>query len=126
MNRLNLAFKSIEFVALGLIFFCAGKLLNISDTLPLIAFSLMFSIPVSIAVWYLRRKPVYREIANYKFKILLSNAGGIMCVASIMSIGGLLLSAPVEFIATVILASVMAFFVLGTLTSLYKSYSQSV
>lgn len=115
----TLTAKIFDFFVLGSTFFVTCSILSVQvgkDVLILaFAYSWVITLSVSIGKHFISRS--FSSLSDV-LKLMLSNASGLMIGVSIMLILGIIVPGLSNFSVVIIIASVMAFFVLGTLSPL--------
>ena len=113
--------RVIDFVVLGCTFYASSLLLSVSSSGNILFHSIIYSsvILISVRVGRYCLSSAFRS-TNHVIKLMLCNATGLAIGACIM----LLLTSVVpglgEKVIAIVFATVMAFFVLGTLSPLIK------
>ena len=119
--------KIIDFMVLGSSFYLACFLLSIPVASNLIIPTLMYTCVVLLAVTLGKRiLSATFKTAGRVVKMIIINATGLFIGAIIMLIFGYIFPELGEFTVAVVLASVMAFFVFGTLSPLLRSDRHSL
>ncbi len=119
--------KTINFIILGCSFYLACFLLSIQVESNLIIQTFMYACVVLLAVSIGKRmlSSTFTS-AGRVVKTIIINATGLFIGAIIMLILGYIFPELGEFTVAVVLASVMAFFVFGTLSPLLRSDRHSL
>ncbi len=122
-----IAVRIIDFIVLGGSFYLACFLLSIPVADNLIIQAFMYASSVLLAVMVGKRLlSSTLTSAGRVVKIIIINAMGLFIGAIIMLIFGYIFPELGEFTVAVVLASLMAFFVFGTLSPLLKSGEHSL
>ena len=119
--------KTINFIILGGSFYLSCFLLSIQVESNLIIQTFIYACVVLLAVTLGKRmlSSTFTS-AGRVVKMIIINATGLIIGAIIMLIFGYIFPELGEFTVAVVLASVMAFFVFGTLSPLLKSGEHSL
>ena len=119
--------NTINFIILGGSFYLSCFLLSIQVESNLIIQSFIYACVVLLAVTLGKRmlSSTFTS-AGRVVKMIIINATGLIIGAIIMLIFGYIFPELGEFTVAVVLASVMAFFVFGTLSPLLKSGEHSL
>ena len=119
--------KTIKFIILGCSFYLACFLLSIQVERNLIIHTFIYACIVLLAVSIGKRMlSANFTSAGRVVKTIIINATGLFIGAIIMLIFGYTFPELGEFTVAVVLASVMAFFVFGTLSPLLRSGRHSL
>ena len=119
--------KTINFIILGCSFYLSCFLLSIQVESNLIIQTLIYACVVLLAVSIGKRMlSANFTSAGRVVKTIIINATGLFIGAIIMLIFGYIFPELGEFTVAVVLASVMAFFVFGTLSPLLRSDRHSL
>ena len=113
--------RTIDFVVLGCTFYASCLLLSIPVSTNTLMHTLLFSTVILVSVSLGRRflSSAFDSV-NSVVKLMLCNATGLFAGATIMLVVGSMIPEFGEIAIAVIFASVMAFFVLGTISPLLK------
>ncbi len=126
-NNDTITEKSINFIILGCSFYLSCILLSIQTESNLIIHTFIYAGIVQLAVSIGKRMLCTTfTSAGRVVKTIIINATGLFFGAIIMLIFGYIFPELGEFTAAVVLASVMAFFVFGTLSPLLRSNRHSL
>ncbi len=119
--------KAISFIILGCSFYLSSFLLSIQAERNLIIQTFVYACVVLLAVSVGKRmlSSTFTS-AGRVVKTIIINATGLFIGSIIMLIFGHIFPEFGEFTVAIVLASVMAFFVLGTLSPLLRSDRHSV
>ena len=113
--------RTIDFVVLGCTFYASCLLLSVPVNYNTVLHTLLYATVILVSVRLGRRcLSSAFESVNSVVKLMLCNATGLLAGAIIMLILGSIIPALGEIAIAVIFASVMAFFVLGTISPLLK------
>ena len=117
--KLSLAAIAINFILLGLTFYVTCLALSVNPGANTLMLTVVYSgvIMVSVMLGKQLLASVLSSL-NTVFQLMLNNATGLLIGTSVMLILGKFIPGFKEFSAEIIIASVMAFFVLGTLLPL--------
>jgi len=121
-----IAVSIIDFIVLGGSFYLACFLLSIPVENNLLIQTFMYASIVLLAVTIGKRLLFSSFTSGRVVKMIIINATGLFIGAIIMLIFGYVFPELGGFTAAVVLASVMAFFVFGTLSPLLRSERHSV
>ena len=111
--------KIIEFIIVGSIFYLSSHIIPTGSENNIFIFSIIYSSVVFFSVCVSKYLvSVTFTPANPVMRLMLRNAAGLFIGTCIMIFLGIVVSAMSEITMTVILASIIAFFVLGTLSPL--------
>ena len=113
--------RTIDFVVLGCTFYASCLLLSIPVTNNTVIHSLLYATVILVSVRLGRRflSSAFASI-NSVVKLMLCNATGLVAGATIMLVVGSMIPEFGDVAVAVVFASVMAFFVLGTISPLLK------
>ena len=127
IKRDTISEKTINFIILGGSFYLACFLLSIQVESNLIIQTFIYACVVLLAVSIVKRLLFSTfTSAGRVVKTIIINATGLFIGAIIMLIFGYIFPELGEFTVAVVLASVMAFFVFGTLSPLLRSDRHSL
>ena len=120
-KKLNIDSRIIDFVVLGITFYVTCSILSVHADNQILLLTVVYPsvILVSVKIGKYLLSPVFSSL-NTVVKLMLDNAAGLLIGAIIMLILGFTFPGFSQFTAAIIVASVMAFFVLGTLSPLIK------
>ncbi len=129
-NRDTITEKSINFIILGCSFYLSCILLSIQAESNLIIHTFIYAGIAQLAMSFGKRTLAANFTSTGStgrvVKTIIINATGLFIGAIIMLIFGYIFPDLGEFTVAVILASVMAFFVFGTLSPLLRSDRHSL
>ena len=113
--------RVIDFIVLGITFYvtCSTLLIHAGSEVLLLTIVYPSVILVSVKIGKYLLSPVFSSL-NTVVKLMLDNAAGLFIGAIIMLILGFIIPGFSNFSVVIIIASVMAFFVLGTLSPLIR------
>ena len=114
--------RIIDFGVLGITFYFTCSILSVQSDNQCLLLAVVYPsvILVSVKIGKYLFSPVFSSL-NTIVKLMLDNAAGLLIGAIIMLILGFIIPGFDKFTAAIIVSSVMAFFVLGTLSPLIKS-----
>ena len=120
-KKSNIDSRIIDFVVLGITFYVTCSILSVHADNQILLLTVVYPsvILVSVKIGKYMLSPVFSSL-NTVVKLMLDNAAGLLIGAIIMLILGFMIPGFSQFTAAIIVASVMAFFVLGTLSPLLK------
>ena len=120
-KKSNIDSRIIDFVVLGITFYVTCSILSVHADNQILLLTVVYPsvILVSVKIGKYMLSPVFSSL-NTVVKLMLDNAAGLLIGAIIMLILGFMIPGFSQFTAAIIVASVMAFFVLGTLSPLIK------
>ena len=118
--------RIIDFVVLGCTFYASCLLLSIPVNNYIAVHALLYATVILVSVRLGRRilSSAFASV-NGVVKLMLCNATGLLAGATIMLIVGNMIPEFGRIAVAVVFASVMAFFVLGTISPLLKKSVQS-
>ena len=119
--RTTFASRTFDFVVLGLIFYTTCSILSVHAGSDIILLSTVYSGVVLVSVRI--GKQLLSSISSslsIVLKSMLNNAAGLLIGAVIMLMLGLFMPDFAKYSVEIIIASVMAFFVLGTVSPLVR------
>ncbi len=119
INKNTIMERTIEFIVIGSIFYLSSHIVPGSSEINMFTYSIVYSCVVLLSVCIGKHLiSVMFTSTNPVIRLMLRNATGLFIGTCIMFVFGILVSALSEIAITVILASIIAFFVLGTLSPL--------
>ena len=120
-DKLKIDYRIIYFVVLGITFYVTCSILSVHADNQILLLTVVYPsvILMSVKIGKYLLSSVFSSL-NTVVKLMLDNAAGILIGAIIMLILGFILPGFSQFSVAIIVASVMAFFVLGTLSPLIK------
>ena len=113
--------RAVDFIVLGFTFYVTCSILSVDTASNIFLLTIVYSgvILVSVRIGKHLLSPVFSSL-NTVLKLMLNNAMGLLIGASIMLVLGFIIPGFSEFSVAIIIASVMAFFILGTLSPLIR------
>jgi hypothetical protein len=120
-KKLNIDSKILDFLVLGITFYVTCSILSIHADNQILLLTVVYPsvILVSVKIGKYMLSPVFSSL-NTVVKLMLDNAAGLFIGTIIMLILGFIIPSFSNFSVVIIIASVMAFFVLGTLSPLIR------
>ena len=120
-RNLNIVARVIDFIVLGLTFYLTCSILSIHAGSDIFLLTVVYSgvILVSVRIGKHLLSPVFSSLST-ALKLMLNNAAGLLIGVCTMLILGFIIPGFSEFSVAIIIASVMAFFILGTLSPLVR------
>ncbi len=120
-NNSKIDSRVIDLIVLGIIIYVTCSTLLVHAGIEVLLLTIVYPsvILVSVKIGHYFLSPVISSL-NTVVKLMLDNAAGLLIGAIIMLILGFMIPGFSQFTAAIIVASVMAFFVLGTLSPLIK------
>ena len=117
----KIAVKAYDFAVLGITFCAACSMLSIQVSNDILLLAVVYSciIMTSVSIGKYLISLSFSSLSTV-LKLMLNNVSGLMIGASFMLILGLFIPGLSDFSLIIIVASVMAFFVFGTLSPLIK------
>jgi len=124
-KKSNIDSKIIDFIVLGITFYVTCSILSVHADNQILLLTVVYPsvILVSVKVGKYMLSPVFSSL-NTVVKLMLDNAAGLLIGAIIMLILGFIIPGFSQFTVAIIVASIMAFFVLGTLSPVIKPNKQ--
>ncbi len=125
LNKNTFIERIIEFIVVGSIFYITSHIIPTSSESNILIYSVVYSSIVFFSVCIGKHLvSVAITSSNPVICLMLRNATGLFIGTCIMLVLGIVISAIGDITMTVILASVITFFVLGTLSPLARPNSQ--
>jgi len=120
-RNLNIVARVIDFIVLGLTFYLTCSILSIHAGSDIFLLTVVYSgvILLSVRIGKHLLSPVFSSLST-ALKLMLNNAAGLLIGVCTMLILGFIIPGFSEFSVAIIIASVMAFFILGTLSPLVR------
>lgn len=118
----KIAITTVNLVVLGLTFYFICMTLSFHTDSDILLLAILYASVVHISVKL--GKHMFSTVVpslSTILKLMLNNAIGLLIGASFMLILALIIPGFSKFSAAIVIASIMAFFVLGTLSSLIRS-----
>ena len=113
--------RSVDFIVLGLTFYFTCSILSIHAGSNILLLTVVYSgvILLSVRLGKHLLSRVFSPLSTV-LKLMLNNAAGLLIGVCIMLILGFIIPGFSEFSVAIIIASIMAFFILGTLSPLIR------
>ena len=121
-KKSNINSRIIDFVVLGVTFYVTCSILSIHTGYQILLLTVVYPcvILASVKIGKHLLSTVFSSL-NTVVKLMLDNAAGLLIGAIVMLILGFIIPGFSQFTTAIIVASILAFFVLGTLSPLIKS-----